>query len=459
MTKDRRLGRGLAALLGTPLEEDGILEGAAASRSGGSTAVATRPATMPPASGAQHNSALDRNSQSDSHSTSQQTSHSETQSRTSPRSMAEPKSDGTSRPSARETTGDRQLPSAADATGSSVTGSVPLAARPSSRQSASQDGSALNHGDSQGVGSARTAPETKSRRRASDSGDLSTESSHESSSVHTLVLNVSDIDNNPFQPRRRFNESEIASLAESIREHAQLQPILVRIVAGRYQLISGERRLRATIHAGLTTIRAEVREANDRLVAELAIVENLQRKDLDAIEKAMSFRRYIDEHACTQEDLAKRLKIDRSTIANLIRLLELPAELQTWVQNQKITAGHARSLLPLGEEAQQLEFAQQIIDEGWSVRETERRVTAHLVEEDSQAGGGTGRANSRTGPRKRGSPHLASLEQQLRLSLGTKAEIRQQHSGRGKIVINFSNPEEFERLFALVCPQIGKKAA
>jgi ParB family chromosome partitioning protein len=231
-------------------------------------------------------------------------------------------------------------------------------------------------------------------------------------------------------------------------------------VAGRYQLISGERRLRATIHAGLTTIRAELREADDRLVAELAIVENLQRKDLDAIEKAMSFKRYIDEHKCTQEDLAKRLTIDRSTIANLIRLLELPAELQAWVQNEKITAGHARTLLPLGDESQQLEFARQIIDESWTVRETERRVAAHLLEEDAiNPKASANRGGPRSGPRKRGTPHLASLEQQLRLSLGTKTEIRQHNNGRGKIVINFSNPEEFERLFALICPQMGQKAA
>lgn len=433
MTKDRRLGRGLAALLGTPLEEDGIIE-SAASRPGGSTSVATRPTAAPPASGAQHSSSLVRNSASTS----------------SPRPQSEPRSNDSSRPPARESSSELKLHQADDHSGPGVTGSVPLAGRAGGRQ--------LDQAASLSAASSARATETKSKRRSSDTSD----GLHgESDSLHTLVLNVSEIDNNPFQPRRRFNESEIASLAESIREHEQLQPILVRVVDGRYQLISGERRLRATIHAGLTTIRAEVREANDRLVAELAIVENLQRKDLDAIEKAMSFRRYIDEHACTQEDLAKRLKIDRSTIANLIRLLELPAELQTWVQNEKITAGHARSLLPLGDETQQLQFAQQIIEEGWNVRETERRVTAHLLEEDSlnPAASAAKRGNSRSGPRKRGSPHLASLEQQLRLSLGTKTEIRQQNNGRGKIVINFSNPEEFERLFALVCPQISKKAA
>lgn len=426
MTKDRRLGRGLAALLGTPLEEDGIIEGAASQRSGASNSVAARPSALPHASGAQHSSSLVRNSTPTS----------------SARSLSDTEFENSSRPQARESSSDLKLHQAADTPRSAVTGSVALASRTSSQSS-------------------NGMPQNRAKRRGSDADDASTGLQTESESVQTLVLNVSEISNNPFQPRRRFNESEIASLAESIREHEQLQPILVRVVDGCYQLISGERRLRATIHAGLTTIRAEVREANDRLVAELAIVENLQRKDLDAIEKAMSFRRYIDEHGCTQEDLAKRLKIDRSTIANLIRLLELPTELQAWVQNEKMTAGHARSLLPLGDETQQRQFAQQIIEEGWNVRETERRVTAHLLEEDSlnPAASAAKRANSRTGPRKRGSPHLASLEQQLRLSLGTKTEIRQQNNGRGKIVINFSNPEEFERLFALVCPQINKKAA
>ena len=122
-------------------------------------------------------------------------------------------------------------------------------------------------------------------------------------------LSVYEVEDNPFQPRREFRESELASLAESLKEHNILQPILVRVVDGRYQLISGERRLRAAIKANWQTIPARIRTADDRLVSELAIVENLQRKDLNAIEKALSFRRYIDEHHCTQEDLANRLKI------------------------------------------------------------------------------------------------------------------------------------------------------
>ena len=455
MTKDRRLGRGLAALLGTPLEEDGIVEGVAGARASSSSPSAARStAGLPHSSGAQHSSALVRSSSTDTL-TTESVSNPSTES-TSPRTATS----GASR-SASTTIPPRSnnRVSAADADSglkihlpdtslrSGVTGSVPLDGRSSGRRLSQNDSSSDDSG-------------ANSRRRSSDDKPGADKPSAETSHVQSLELNVCDIDNNPFQPRRRFNEVEIASLAESIREHEQLQPILVRRVGGRYQLISGERRLRATIHAGFTTIRAELREADDRLVAELAIVENLQRKDLDAIEKAMSFRRYIDEHECTQEDLAKRLKIDRSTIANLMRLLELPEQLQSWVQNEKITAGHARTLLPLGDESQQLEFARQIIDESWTVRETERRVAAHLLEEDAiNPSAKANRSGPRSGPRKRGTPHLASLEQQLRLSLGTKTEIRQHNNGKGKIVINFANPEEFERLFALICPQVAQKAA
>ncbi|MDP6447882.1 MAG: ParB/RepB/Spo0J family partition protein, partial [Pirellulaceae bacterium] len=155
-----------------------------------------------------------------------------------------------------------------------------------------------------------------------------------------LHLSVHDIDDNPFQPRRDFSETEIASLSESLKEHDMLQPVLVRQVAGRYQLISGERRLRAAIQAGWQTIPARLRVADDRLVAELAIVENLQRKDLNPVEKALSFKRYLDEHECTQEDLARRLKIDRSSIANLMRLLELPDEILGNLRRGELSAGH-----------------------------------------------------------------------------------------------------------------------
>ncbi len=356
MTKDRRLGRGLAALLGTPTEEDTVVEG---------TVTATQAVSAKP--------------------TGVSTARAQEQGNDASLRIAE----GTERASKTER----------------VTGAVPI-------------------------------------------------NSNEPR-VRTLELSVYEIDNNPFQPRRKFNEEEIAALAESLKEHKQLQPVLVRRVGERYQLISGERRLRATIHAGLKTIRAEVRQADDRLVAELAIVENLQRKDLDAIEKALSFRRYLTEHKCTQEDLAKRLKIDRSTIANLMRLLELPDEIQQWVQAEKLTAGHAKALLPLGDEQQQLEFARRIETESWTVRETERRVSEQLESEDGVV---NLTVPPKTSSRKRAiTPQIASLEQQLRLSLGTKVEIRQGTRGKGRITVQFANASEFERLIQLMCPD--RKAA
>jgi ParB family chromosome partitioning protein len=264
-----------------------------------------------------------------------------------------------------------------------------------------------------------------------------------------LYLNVYEIDDNPFQPRRDFRTEEIAALAASLKSHQMLQPILVRRVAGRYQLISGERRLRAAIHAGWKTVPAQLREADDRLAAELAIVENLQRKDLNPVEKALSFKRYLDEHGCAQEDLARRLEIDRSTIANLIRLLELPEPVLENLRVDRLSAGHARALLPLGDESLQIEFCQRILNEGWSVRNTEQLVQQWIVREDAASLDVPPPAS-----RKRAkSEQVLALEQQLRMALGTKVEIRQAGRGRGRVIVHFTDHEEFERLMQLLAQQ------
>jgi ParB family chromosome partitioning protein len=268
-----------------------------------------------------------------------------------------------------------------------------------------------------------------------------------------VLLNVYEIDDNPFQPRRDFSEPEIASLAESLKEHDMLQPILVRRIGDRHQLISGERRLRAAIQAGWAQVPAQVREADDRLVAELAIVENLQRKDLNPIEKALSFKRYLEEHQCTQEDLARRIKVDRSTIANLMRLLELPEPVRVAVQSGVLSAGHARALLPLGDEPEQIEFCQRIKSEGLSVRDVEKLVQDRIEQEDAEPlsamGGGSGRR------RRTRNPQVASLEQELRMALGTKVEIRVGNRGRGRIVVHFANHDEFERIRGILSPPVG----
>lgn len=257
-----------------------------------------------------------------------------------------------------------------------------------------------------------------------------------------FFIHVDEIAENPFQPRREFNEAEIASLAESLREHDMLQPVLVRRVGTQWQLISGERRLRAAIRAGWKKVPARVRDADDRLVAELAIVENLQRKDLNPIEKALSFQRYLKEHQCTQEDLGRRIKIDRSTIANLMRLLELPEEIQNALRSGTLSAGHARALLPLGDARQQNEFCQQILKDQLSVRATEQLVQDAIARDDgleAKVDPPRSRSRSQNGQN-------AALAQELRRVLGTKVEIRTTGTGRGRLVIQFRDHEEFERI-------------
>lgn len=290
-----------------------------------------------------------------------------------------------------------------------------------------------------------------------------------------LHLNVHQIDDNPFQPRRDFGEAEIASLAESLREHEMLQPILVRRVADGYQLISGERRLRAAVQAGWTTVPARVREADDRQMAELAIVENLQRKDLNPIEKAMSFKRYLEQHRCSQEDLARRLKIDRSTIANLMRLLELPEAVLEALRHGQLAVGHARALLPLGDEDVQTSFCQRIIAEGWSVRTVETEVQHRIHDEEgatlsilaagldntddaTRKSTGKDRSDSSKPKKPRAADQIAFLEKELRMALGTKVEVRQGSRGRGRIVVHFTNHDEFERLRGLLGGQASDPA-
>jgi ParB family chromosome partitioning protein len=267
-------------------------------------------------------------------------------------------------------------------------------------------------------------------------------------------LEIARIDDNPFQPRRRFDEAEIASLAESLQEHDMLQPILVRRVGERYQLISGERRLRAAVKAGWTSIPAQIREADDRLVAELALVENLQREDLNPIEKALSFQHYISQHHCTQEELAKRVKINRATIANFMRLLDLPAEVQTALTDGKLSAGHARAMLPLGDEALQKEFCRQIERDGLSVRDVERMVKERIDQEDGEPSSAALAKKPRTK-----SDQVASLEQELRRAIGAKVDIRQSAAGRGRIVIHFKNHEEFERVFDFLTETVFEQPA
>ena len=262
---------------------------------------------------------------------------------------------------------------------------------------------------------------------------------------------VDRIDVNPHQPRQDFDPDELGRLAESLTAHGLLQPVVVRRVGDRYQVVAGERRLRAARLAGWREVPVNVVEADDRQLAELAIVENLQRKDLNALEKAASFQRYLEQYRCTQEELAGRLKLDRSTIANLIRLLELPEPVQDALRRGKITQGHARALLPLGEEREQIAFCERIQREGMNVRQTEDVVQETIASADRGPLAVVGRDGSKTKPRRGQSEHLAALEQEFRAALGVRVRITHGANGRGKLVVYFSGHEEFDRVREHVC--------
>jgi len=264
-------------------------------------------------------------------------------------------------------------------------------------------------------------------------------------------VNVRLIDSNPAQPRQDFDPEEIKSLAESLSAHGLLQPLVVRQVGQRYQLVAGERRLRAAIQAGWVDVPVHVVEADDRQMAELAIVENLQRKDLNPLEKAASFQKYLQEYGCTQEELAGRLKLDRSTIANLIRLLELPETVQEAIRRGKITQGHARALLPLGDEREQVEFCGRIQREGLNVRQTEAMVQEMIDSTDRDPLEPVEAPEKAARKSKAKNENLAALEQRFRTALGLKVQITHNVRGRGKLVISFRNHEEFEQLQEQIC--------
>jgi ParB family chromosome partitioning protein len=256
-----------------------------------------------------------------------------------------------------------------------------------------------------------------------------------------LGLEMDGIRPNPFQPRREFSESELAELTASIRTHGVLQPIVVRrSTDGGYQLIAGERRWRACQQLGRSTIPAVVREADDTQMLELALVENIQRQDLNPMELARAYHSYIERLDLTQEEAAARLGKSRSSVANAVRLLELPQDLQELVSRGTISMGHARCLLGVADPATQRALADRIAAEGLSVREIERlaqkKVGAASASEDVTAA-------------EPQAAHLEDLEAQLQERLGTRVRV-EDRSGRGKIVVEYFSPDELNRLLDLL---------
>ncbi|HNY02141.1 MAG TPA: ParB/RepB/Spo0J family partition protein [Bacteroidales bacterium] len=254
---------------------------------------------------------------------------------------------------------------------------------------------------------------------------------------HVAQVRVDQIEPNPFQPRIHFDEKELLELSGSIQAHGIIQPLTVRrIDANRYQLISGERRLKASIRAGLIQVPAYIRLANDEQMLEMALVENIQREDLNPLEIAISFQRLLEECQISQEDLSRKVGKDRSTVANYIRLLKLPTEIQVAVRDNLITMGHARALINVTDEQSQLVILKKILEKKLSVREVEEAVR-NLGKK-----GTAGNQKTELPPKY----EVAKLKLGDRLHSGV--DIRLNRKGSGSLIIDFRSPDDFDRIMS-----------
>jgi len=273
------------------------------------------------------------------------------------------------------------------------------------------------------------------------------------SGVHEIQ--IAHIEPNPHQPRKRFANETLDELAASIREHGLIQPLVLKEIAtpygSRYQLIAGERRWRAAQRAGLTAVPAIVKGATPQQMLELALVENVQRADLNALEEAEAYRQLIQEFALTQEQIAQKVGKDRTTISNALRLLKMPDALKEAVLNESISEGHARALLQIPDAAKQQKLLAHVIDENLSVRQTEELVRRTLAMTISHRpkNGKEETSNVTRHPSsviRRPSPDTHALEEDLRRALGTKVELYRSQRG-GKIIIEFYSDEELETIY------------
>ncbi|MBQ5791842.1 MAG: ParB/RepB/Spo0J family partition protein [Clostridia bacterium] len=260
-----------------------------------------------------------------------------------------------------------------------------------------------------------------------------------------IQLHISDIEPNRKQPRKHFDENALMELAESIGMHGLLEPIAVRKKEnGYYEIIAGERRWRASRMAGLNTIPAIVKEIGDEEAALLALIENLQREDLNPVEEALGYRDLIQRYELTQEEAAKKVGKSRANVANLMRILNHPASVLALVENGSLTYGHARALLPLAEklgEKELLAVAEKISEEDLSVRQTEALAKKMLTEPTDKP--------VTADPVK--SQYLKVLERSVSASAGRKAAIKAEKDGSGKLVLSFASTEDLETLLTALC--------
>jgi ParB family chromosome partitioning protein len=252
---------------------------------------------------------------------------------------------------------------------------------------------------------------------------------------------VERIQHNPYQPRKTFDREELAALSASVRTHGILQPLVVRMVGDQYQLVAGERRLRAAQEAGLMTVPVRVVDFNDQEVVEAALIENIQRTDLNPIEKAQGFKDYLERFGMNHEQLAKRLGLARSTITNLVNLLELAPEVQDAVRTNQITEGHAKLLKGIKDRARQVALYKDIVAKGLSVKATDAYL--HQLKEDQAPAEPRAQAEEKTA-------HVRSLEDELRQKLATAVEIRVRGKDRGQIILGFETNDDFMRLLEVL---------
>ncbi|MBR0177685.1 MAG: ParB/RepB/Spo0J family partition protein [Bacteroidales bacterium] len=251
-------------------------------------------------------------------------------------------------------------------------------------------------------------------------------------------IDINLIETNPFQPRTEFDETALRELAQSIKEQGVIQPVTVRKLGyDKYQLISGERRLRASKMAGMKTIPVFIRVANDQQMLELALIENIHRENLNAIEVAISYQRLIDECGLTQEDVSEKVGKSRSSVANFLRLLKLPAEVQIAIRDGHISMGHARALININDKEQQLKLLQQIVEDEMNVRQTEELA-------DKAKNSGKERKQTNFIPE-----HFKSKIKTLSQTLNTKVKVKRNVKGQGSVVIDFKDEAEFDRIMEL----------
>lgn len=256
------------------------------------------------------------------------------------------------------------------------------------------------------------------------------------------MLPISSIEANPFNPRTHFEEDALKELSESIGEHGIIQPLTVRKLGrDKYQLISGERRFRASQIAGLTEVPAYIRVANDQTMLEMALVENIQREDLNAIEVALSYQRLLDECSLTQEELSQKIAKNRSSITNHLRLLKLPALVQKGVRDSLISMGHARALVSAGEETKQIDLYYKIIEDGLSVRALEN-ILKNKKEVKS--------SSKNTSKVVEISNIQNNFKEYLGEKVAAKVEISKSKQGNGKLIINFNSETDLNRIIEIL---------